>query len=256
MSAASGEPLLSVTDLQVRYGGLQAVRGVDLSVGRGEVVAILGVNGAGKSSVLNSIAGLVRARSGRVRFDGEDISGATPERVVARGLALCPEGRRIFASLTVRENLKVAAGLRSRSSFAEREQEMLELFPVLGAKADSAGGNLSGGEQQQLALARALIRRPRMLLLDEPSLGLAPKLVAAVFELLQKLRERGMTMLVVEQNVQRTLEIADRGYALDGGCVVLAGSADELRRDDLESAYLGIAPEDAAAAREVEGDHG
>jgi branched-chain amino acid transport system ATP-binding protein len=237
---ATTEPLLTVSDLRVTYGQLPAVRSVNLEVRAGEVVAILGINGAGKSSVLNSIAGVVRSKSGQIAFEGEEITRCAPEAVVARGLALSPEGRRIFASLTVRENLRVAAGLGSRSHFAEREAEVLSLFPVLGSKSDLPAGVLSGGEQQQLALGRALIRRPKMLLLDEPSLGLAPKLVAAVFDLLGRLRERGMTMLLVEQNVQRTLELADRGYVLDTGRIVLEGSADELEQDDLESAYLGI----------------
>ncbi len=239
--------LLAVEDLHVRYGPLPAVRGVDLHVDRGEVVAILGVNGAGKSSLLDAIAGVVRSHQGRVRFAGEDVTRCTPEAIVARGLALSPEGRRIFAGLSVRENLRLAAGFGSRASFAERLDEVLELFPVLREKIDEPGGVLSGGQQQQLALARALVRRPTMLLLDEPTLGLAPKLIASLFELLHALRDRGMTMLIVEQNVQRTLELADRAYALQSGRISLEGTAEQLRDSDLESAYLGLAVDGAGA---------
>jgi branched-chain amino acid transport system ATP-binding protein len=234
--------LLTVEGLAVSYGAVRAVRDVGLSVEAGEIVTILGANGAGKSSTLNAIMGLVPASAGRVVFDGQEISGWAPERVVKLGMTLTPEGRRVFPRLTVQENLILGAvARRERAGAAAREAAMLERFPILAQRRGQAAGTLSGGEQQQLAIARSLMSEPRLLLLDEPSLGLAPKFVDLIFDLIIQLREEGVTILLVEQNVDRALAISDRGYVLAGGRVELTGPCAELRASSaVESAYLGM----------------
>jgi branched-chain amino acid transport system ATP-binding protein len=234
--------MLSVETLKVRYGEIEAVRRVDLTIGKGEIVALVGANGAGKSTTLGAIAGLVRADSGKVTFDDTDITGLAPEAIARRGIALVPEGRHIFASLTVAENLLLGGAAHLDAAEARtRENELLDLFPVLRRFYRSKGGNLSGGEQQMLAIARALMGRPRMLLVDEPSLGLAPQLIDTVFDLIARLRLEGLTILLVEQNVALALEIADRATVLANGEVVLAGIAAELASSDLvREAYLGV----------------
>jgi len=235
--------LLAVRGLRARYGPIVAVREADLDVEEGEIVALLGANGAGKTTTLASIAGLVRSREGEIRLAGENVSRLAPEQIVRRGVSLTPEGRRLFATLTVAENLAIGAaslGRRRRKKDTERE-ELLELFPVLARRLHSRAGTLSGGEQQQLAIARSLMSRPRLLLLDEPTLGLAPLLVQHVFELIGRLRaERGVTVLLVEQNVHRALDLCDRAYVMRLGAIDVEGTPDELRRETrIEQAYLG-----------------
>jgi branched-chain amino acid transport system ATP-binding protein len=233
--------VLSVEALNIRYGEVEAVRRVDLAVDSGEIIALVGANGAGKSSTLGAIAGLVPAASGKVVFDGLDITGLTPEAIARKGVALVPEGRRIFSSLTVADNLRLGGAVRLPAGEARaREEEMLELFPILRRYHRVKGGNLSGGEQQMLAIALALMGKPRMVLLDEPSLGLAPQLIDTVFDLIAELRRNGLTILLVEQNVALALEIADRAIVLANGEVVLSGTAKELASSDLvRQAYLG-----------------
>jgi branched-chain amino acid transport system ATP-binding protein len=235
-------PLLAVDGLEVRYGPVVALRGVSIDVREGEVVALLGANGAGKSTLLNAVAGLVPATAGRIEIDGRAAGGDSPESIVRRGVALSPEGRRVFPGLSVEDNLRLGAAI-----VAERERRealrarVLDLFPVLAARLSQAAGTLSGGEQQMLAIGRALMSDPKLLLLDEPSLGLAPIIVGQLFDLIAGLRERGVTILLVEQNVRRSLEIADRAYVLAHGGVQTHGdSAELLRRDGLESAFLGL----------------
>ena len=234
--APGPEALLRVRGLEARYGPIAAVRGIDLDVYEGEVVALLGTNGAGKTSTLAAIVGLLHERKGEIRFAGEDVSRLPPEKVVRRGVSLTPEGRRLFATLTVAENL--ALGGRRRNGAAH--SRMFELFPVLRDRLHAPAGSLSGGEQQQLAIARSLMSRPRLLLLDEPTLGLAPKLVVAVFELIARLRyEEGVSILLVEQNIHRALDCCDRAYVMRTGRIEAHGTPDELRARGVEAAYLG-----------------
>ena len=232
--------LLEVRGLRARYGPVVAVRDIDLTVDAGEIVALLGANGAGKTTTLGAIAGLV-PREGEIRLAGDDISRLRPEQIVRRGVSLTPEGRRIFAGLTVAENLALGAVAR-RGGAADRREHLLARFPVLASRLDSPAGTLSGGEQQQLAIARSLMSAPRLLLLDEPTLGLAPVIVQAVFELIRRLHdEEGVTVLLVEQNVHRALELCDRAYVMRTGRIELEGTPDELRRTTgIEDAYLGM----------------
>jgi branched-chain amino acid transport system ATP-binding protein len=234
--------MLSVEGLEVRYGRIVAVHDVSLEVHEGEVVGLIGPNGAGKTSTLSAIAGLVRPAAGRIRFEGNDLVGRVPEQIFRYGLVLVPEGRHVFATLTVGENLGLGLGIRPDREQAARDMEReLERFPVLRRTKDTMAGALSGGEQQQLAIARALIARPRLLVLDEPSLGLAPLVVDEVFAVLEQLRRDGVTVLLVEQNATRTLRFADRSYVMRNGTVALAGTEAELGATaELESAYLGI----------------
>jgi branched-chain amino acid transport system ATP-binding protein len=234
--------LLRVDDLVVRYGPIVAVREAGLRVEQGEIVALLGANGAGKSSFLNAIAGLVPVASGRVEFRGEELQRLSPERIVRRGVALTPEGRRVFPRLSVRDNLRVG-GVTQRDRVTEdrARDRVLELFPILQERLHQSAGTLSGGQQQMLAIGRSLMSGPSLLLLDEPSLGLAPILVDQIFDLVGRLRAEGVTILLVEQNVHRALEIADRAYVLVNGQVEREGSAAELRSSaEIERAYLGI----------------
>jgi branched-chain amino acid transport system ATP-binding protein len=234
-------PLLAVEGLTVGYGSVLAVRGVSLEVGAGEIVAALGPNGAGKTTLLRALAGALKPRSGSIRFDGASIAGMTPEAVVRRGIALVPEGRHVFPKLTVEENLSIGGITRSdREELRDDAQRWLARFPILGERAGQMAGTLSGGEQQQLAVARALMSRPRLLLLDEPSLGLGPIFVDRIFELVTELRAAGTTILLVEQNVHRALEIADRAYVLSVGSVVASGPTEGLIEGELERSYLGI----------------
>jgi len=235
--------LLELADVEVRYGAIRALQGISLGVDEGELVALIGSNGAGKSTTLQTISGLLRPSRGTITFDGADITNASSERIVARGISHCPEGRRIFGGLTVAENLRLGAVSRPRSAaagIAEDLATVLELFPVLKERLDQAGGTLSGGEQQMLAIGRALMSRPRLLLLDEPSLGLAPLMVERIFATIAELKRAGRTILLVEQNVHQAFEVADRAYVLETGRVTLEGPADALRQDPkVEQSYLG-----------------
>jgi branched-chain amino acid transport system ATP-binding protein len=234
--------MLTVENLSVRHGAVQALRDVSVKVERGELVAVVGPNGAGKSTLLHAIAGRVRARSGTVTFDGTSLLGLPSERIVRLGLGLVPEGRHIFETLTVGENLKLGMmASRGRTTAAEFAELVDERFPVLRRFLDTPAGRLSGGEQQQLAIARAMAARPDMLLLDEPSLGLAPMVVDRVFELIEQFPAQGVSVLLVEQNAHRAVSMADRSYVLKSGRIVLEGAADELRGsvEEMTSAYLG-----------------
>ena len=233
--------MLEISALSVDYGPIRALQDVSLRIAPGQLVGILGANGAGKTSLLRTISGLVRARSGTIKFDGQDIAHVKPDEVVRRGLVHVPEGRGIFPDLTVRENLLVGAHSRAaRSEIAADYARMLEMFPSLARREKQDGSTLSGGEQQMLALARALMARPKLLLADEVSLGLAPVITKQVFGHLQALRERGMTILVVEQNAHLVLKMADYVYVLKHGRVALEGKAEELASHrELHEAYLG-----------------
>ena len=235
--------MLSVSDLDVSYGAVRAVQSLSLTVSEGEIVTLLGANGAGKSSTLSALMGLVPTAGGRVFFDGRTISGFAPERIVRLGMTLTPEGRHVFPNLTVDENLALGrATRRDREGIEETRRELFALFPVLKERHSQLAGTLSGGEQQMLAIARSLMSRPRLLLLDEPSLGLAPQVVDAIFELIPRLREGGLTILLVEQSVDQALEIADRGYVLRNGEIAMAGTAGELTASSgVERAYMGLA---------------
>jgi len=234
--------LLTTVGLGARYGVSVVLHGIDLHVMPGEIVAILGANGAGKTTLLSSIMGLVTLNGGAIFHKERSISRLPPEARVAEGIALCPEGRRIFAKLTVDENLRLGAGLKHQGAMAENRARMFELFPKLEVLRSRQAGYLSGGEQQQLAVARALMSEPDLLLLDEPSLGLAPLIVSTIFELIQRLRTEGMTILLVEQNARAALRIADRGYVLNTGRLELEGTAKALHESALvEEAYLGLA---------------
>jgi branched-chain amino acid transport system ATP-binding protein len=238
----SPSALLEVTGLRVNYGAVAAIRGIDISVGAGEVVALLGANGAGKSTMLRTISGLSRPRAGRIMLAGEAIHRLPPARIVRLGIGHCPEGRRVFGSLSVAENLRLGASARAdRSGVGEDRDKIYAMFPVLRERMHQSAGTLSGGEQQMLAVGRALMARPRVLLLDEPSLGLAPLLVQQIFRTLGELKAAGVTMLLVEQNIKLALDLADRAYVLRTGEVSLAGSAAELKgeHEKVAAAYLG-----------------
>jgi branched-chain amino acid transport system ATP-binding protein len=233
--------VLTVEGLTTRYGSITAIRDVSVHVERGESVGLIGPNGAGKSTFLNSLVGLLRPAGGRVTFDGADVTGWSPDRMLRLGVALVPERRRLFADLTVVENLLVAGITASGADRAARLDEMAELFPILGRRWTVPAGFLSGGEAQQLAIARALMSGPRLLLMDEPTLGLAPALVGLVFALVARLRAEGHTVLIVEQNARQLLEVCDRAYLIRTGRVVAEGTGRELlARHDLFEVYLGV----------------
>ena len=232
--------MLEVSGLTTKFGEISALREASLHVGSGEVVGLIGPNGAGKTTLLNSIAGLLAPSGGRVTFDGEDITGMPPEKLLRSGLALVPEHRRIFVDLTVEENLRIGGVTVPSADRPELLDEMGERFPMLRDKWTTSAGYLSGGEAQQLAIARALMSRPRFLMMDEPSLGLAPLLVDVVFDLIEALRSQGRTLLVVEQNATRMLDVADRAYVLRSGEVVAEGTGAELRdNEDLFDTFVG-----------------
>ena len=242
--------MLRVQNLEAGYGQLRVLKGISLHVAPGEIVTLVGPNGAGKTTLLLAVTGVVRPRAGRVSLAGAEVQGLPAERVVARGCSLVPEGRQVFGPLTVAENLQLGAyrrlrggwkgGAAARGSVAEDLERIYGLFPVLRARRSQLAGTLSGGEQQMLALGRALMARPRLLLLDEPSLGLAPLVVRDILEKVVGLREAGLSVLLVEQNVRAALRIADRGYVLETGSIVLEGPARELLENkDVQRAYLG-----------------
>jgi branched-chain amino acid transport system ATP-binding protein len=248
---SEGDPLLRVSGLAVRYGPIAAVRGVDLAVGLGEIVAIVGPNGAGKTSLLSAIAGIERPAAGAIEFAGRSLAGVALEDIVRHGLALVPEGRHIFASLTVRENLMLGATTRGDANGVRADMDRLfHTFPILGRRRQQTAGQLSGGEQQQLAIARALLSRPRLLLLDEPSLGLAPMMVDQVYLVLRSIRESGVAILLIEQNAERAFALADRALVMNGGVFVLGGTPAELgAHPDFDAAYFGIGMQSERAAR-------
>jgi len=233
--------MLALDALTVSYGPVAALKGIDLVVQEGEAVALLGANGAGKSTTLRTVSGIVRPRRGGVRYRGKDIGRLDPGEIVGLGVAHCPEGRRVFAGMTVLENLKLGASRRRDEAGVRQDiARMEELFPVLGERRQQRAGTLSGGEQQMLAIARALMSRPRLLLLDEPSLGLAPLLVETIFDTLAELKRQGVTLLLVEQNARVALDLVDRALVLRTGNVVASGGAEELKRDpQVVEAYLG-----------------
>jgi branched-chain amino acid transport system ATP-binding protein len=236
--------LLKIRNLQTFYGRIRVLDNVSLSVKPGEIVTLIGANGAGKSTMLNCISSLIPSREGEILFQGQRINGQPPEAIVRLGICQVPEGRQIFQPLTVLENLELGAylrfGRRERSSIKQDLNMVFSLFPVLSERSNQISGTLSGGEQQMLAIGRALMSRPKLLLLDEPSMGLAPRLVVDIFHTISRLRHEGLTILVVEQNARAALKIADRGYVLETGRVILQGSAAELLEDqDVKRAYLG-----------------
>ena len=234
--------MLKVENISVSYGPIRAVRDIQLSVSSDEIVALLGPNGAGKSTTLKALMGLHPVSSGRIMFEDQVITGLATEQIVRLGMTLTPEGRKVFAGLTIDENLRLGSAARKdRSGIVQTRSEVLELFPILQERLNQFAGTLSGGEQQQLAIARSLMSAPRLLLLDEPSLGLAPQIVDQIFDLISDLRQRGLTILLVEQNAEMALEIADRGYIYSNGNIELTGSSAELRAsDDIANTYLGI----------------
>lgn len=233
--------VLEVLDLKVRYGGIEAVKGISFHVGEGELVSLIGGNGAGKTTTLKTISGLKRPFEGSIAFEGERIEDLPPHEIVELGICQAPEGRRIFPRMTIRENLVMGAYARSRSGDLHEDFErVFELFPVLAERQRQAGGTLSGGEQQMLAIGRALMSRPKLMMLDEPSMGLAPVLVDKIFELLSEIHGQGMSILLVEQNAQMALQLADRGYVIESGNIVLEDTARNLLgNDQVRKAYLG-----------------
>jgi branched-chain amino acid transport system ATP-binding protein len=233
-------PLLEVSGLVAGYGGITALKGIDLTVDEGEIVTLIGSNGAGKSTSLRAISGVIRARSGSIRFKGAAIERSKPHEIVTMGISHVPEGRGIFARMTVQENLQLGAFQRKDGGIAEDMERALETFPRLRERIGQAAGTLSGGEQQMLAIGRALMARPKLLLLDEPSMGLSPILVDLIFSTITRIRDEGATILLVEQNAALALEIADRGYVIESGSIALQGPGPELAKDDsVRKAYLG-----------------
>ena len=234
------DSLLKVEDLNVFYGSIHAIKGISFEVNEGEIVTLIGANGAGKSTSLNTVAGLLKPRTGKISFCGKNIAGVPAHRIIREGMALCPEGRRIFLQLSVKENLEMGAYTRRDSEVAASLDKVYELFPRLKERYKQVAGTLSGGEQQMLAMGRALMSKPRLMMLDEPSMGLAPILVDQIFDIIKNLHEAGTTILLVEQNARKALAIADRAYVLETGRIVNSGTGAELLNDDsVKRAYLG-----------------
>ena len=233
------DTIFTITDLKVNYGGIEAVRGVTYNVHQGQIVSLIGANGAGKSSTLRAIAGLVKPKSGTVEFLGEDITGKDPNYIVQKGVILVPEGRRIFPDLTVEENLRIGAYLR-KDDISEDLKWVYDLFPRLKERHWQAGGTLSGGEQQMLAVGRALMSKPKVLMMDEPSLGLAPIIVKEIFDIIQEVNRQGVTILLIEQNANMALKVATYGYVMETGRVTMEGTGAELLENEaVKAAYLG-----------------
>jgi branched-chain amino acid transport system ATP-binding protein len=236
-------PLLELSGLEVAYGGIQAVKGIDLHVGEGELVCLIGANGAGKTTTLKGICGVQPVKAGTVRYAGENVTGKPPHRLVRRGLAMVPEGRGVFGALTIEENLAMGAYIRSdRAGVRSDIERVFTLFPRLQERRRQTAGTLSGGEQQMLAIGRALMSKPRLLLLDEPSMGLAPLMVQKVFETVLSVSKEGVTILLIEQNAKLALEVSHRGYVMESGVITLSGDAKSLLDDPaVRAAYLGEA---------------
>ena len=231
--------MLKIDELKVSYGGIEAVKGITFEVPERKIVTLIGANGAGKSTTLRTIAGLVKPAHGRIHLQGEDITGLSPDRIVARGITLVPEGRRVFPDLTVVENLKIGAYLRT-DDLTDDLNWVYELFPRLKERSWQAAGTLSGGEQQMLAVGRALMSRPKIIMMDEPSLGLAPIVVKGIFEIIREINRQGVTVLLIEQNANMALKIADIGYVMETGRITLTGPGDELlANEEIKKAYLG-----------------
>ena len=232
--------MLKVEDLHVYYGSIHAIKGVSFEVNEGEIVTLIGANGAGKSTTLNTVAGLLRPRSGSISFEGKQVAGMSASKIVPQGMALCPEGRRVFQQMTVRENLEMGGYTRPASEIGASLDNVFNRFPRLKERHKQVAGTLSGGEQQMLAMGRALMSKPRLLMLDEPSMGLAPILVEQIFDIICELNRSGTTILLVEQNAQMALSIAHRAYVLETGNIVKDGNAQDLMHDDdVRKAYLG-----------------
>ena len=231
--------MLKINDLKVYYGGIEAVKGISFEVPEKSIITLIGANGAGKSTTLRSIAGLVKPSSGKIEFQGEDITGRNTEAIVSRGVTLVPEGRKIFPDLTVLENLKIGAYLR-KDDLSSDLNMVYDLFPRLKERSWQLGGTLSGGEQQMLAVGRALMSRPKLLMMDEPSLGLAPLIVRGIFEIIREINKQGVTILLIEQNANMALQIADIGYVMETGRITLTGPGRELLANEaVKAAYLG-----------------
>jgi branched-chain amino acid transport system ATP-binding protein len=233
--------MLKIKDINVYYGNIHALKGVSLDINEGEIVTLIGANGAGKSTLLQTISGLLKPKNGEITFQGKSISGKVAQAIVKQGLSHVPEGRRVFSNMTVEENLELGAYLRKdKQGIREDFEKVYQLFPRLLERRKQLSGTLSGGEQQMLAMGRALMARPRLLLLDEPSMGLAPLLVKTIFRIIEEINKSGTTILLVEQNANMALSIADRAYVIETGRIVLSGTADELNQSDqIRSAYLG-----------------
>ncbi|MBQ7848214.1 MAG: ABC transporter ATP-binding protein [Clostridia bacterium] len=232
--------LLKVEDIHVYYGAIHAIKGVSFEVNEGEIVTLIGANGAGKSTTLNTVAGLLKPRSGVITFDGMQLNSVPAAKTVSLGMALCPEGRRIFQQMTVKENLEMGGYTRPPKEIPNSIEEMFQRFPRLREREKQIAGTLSGGEQQMLAIARAMMSKPRLLMLDEPSMGLAPILVEQIFDIIKELHAAGVTILLIEQNAQAALSVADRAYVMETGNITMSGNADDLLHDDdVRKAYLG-----------------
>ena len=234
------EPILKVEDINVFYGAIHAIKGISFHVEEGEIVTLIGANGAGKSTTLNTISGLLRSKTGSIEFMGKSLNKTAPHKIVSQGLAMVPEGRRVFLQMTVQENLEMGAFTQKNSGVAADLEKVYQQFPRLRERYKQTAGTLSGGEQQMLAMGRALMSHPKLLMLDEPSMGLAPILVEQIFEIIQSLHDSGTTILLVEQNAQAALSVADRGYVLETGKIVTTGTGKELLSSpEIKKAYLG-----------------
>lgn len=231
--------ILEIKDLVVSYGGIEAVKGISMEVPEGQIITLIGANGAGKSTTLKSISGIVKPKSASILFDGEEICGKTPDYIVSKGITLVPEGRRVFSNLTVAENLKIGAYLRKDNIKADMDY-VYSLFPRLKEREWQLSGTLSGGEQQMLAVGRALMSRPKVIMMDEPSLGLAPLIVKDIFEIIKTINKEGITVLLIEQNANMALKVADKGYVMETGVIKMEGTGAELlANEEIKEAYLG-----------------
>jgi branched-chain amino acid transport system ATP-binding protein len=240
IEASKSKSLLRVDDIHVYYGSIHAIKGISFEVNEGEIVTLIGANGAGKSTTLNTVSGLLKPRSGLITFEGKGIVGIGASRIVGLGMALCPEGRRVFQQMTVRENLEMGGFTRPDKEIPASLEDVFQRFPRLKEREKQVAGTLSGGEQQMLAMGRALMSKPKLLMLDEPSMGLAPILVDQIFDIIRELHDSGVTILLVEQNAQMALSVADRAYVLETGRISMSGpAADLLQNDDVQKAYLG-----------------